>query len=66
MLIDFEVENFRSYREAKRLSLVASSDKELRSNLERARRLGLDILQTAALYGANASGKTNILLESVP
>jgi AAA15 family ATPase/GTPase len=41
MLVDFEVENFRSYRENKRFSLVASSAKEPRpvgSNL-RAERL---------------------------
>ena len=33
MLVDFEVENFRSYREAKRFSMVASSAKELPQNL---------------------------------
>ena len=60
MLVDFEVENFRSYREAKRLSLVASSAKELPQNLIETD-LGLNLVRTAAIYGPNASGKSNLL-----
>ena len=60
MLVDFEVENFRSYREAKRFSLVASSAKELPQNLIDTG-LGLNLVRTAAIYGPNASGKSNLL-----
>jgi uncharacterized protein len=60
MLVDFEVENFRSYRETKRFSLVASSAKELPQNLIDTG-LGLNLVRTAAIYGPNASGKSNLL-----
>jgi energy-coupling factor transporter ATP-binding protein EcfA2 len=60
MLVDFEVENFRSYREAKRLSMVASSAKELPQNLIETN-LGLNLVRSAVLYGPNASGKSNLL-----
>jgi uncharacterized protein len=60
MLVDFEVENFRSYREAKRLSMVASSAKELPNNLIDTEP-GLKLVRSAVLYGPNASGKSNLL-----
>jgi predicted ATPase len=60
MLVDFEVDNFRSYREAKRLSMVASSAKELPQNLIDTD-LGLKLVRSAVLYGPNASGKSNLL-----
>ncbi len=60
MLVDFEVENFRSYRENKRFSLVASSSKELPRNLIETD-LGLNLVRSAAIYGPNASGKSNLL-----
>ncbi len=60
MLVDFEVENFRSYRESKRFSMVASSAKELPQNLIDTD-LGLSLVRSAVLYGPNASGKSNLL-----
>ena len=60
MLIDFTVENFRSYRDAKTLSLTASSAKELPDNLIKLTDTER-LLRTAAIYGANASGKSNLL-----
>src|SRR5690349_17585621 len=62
MLIDFEVENFRSYREAKRFSFVASAISENPENLIESPDLELKLLKSAALYGANGSGKSNLLL----
>jgi len=62
MLIDFEVENFRSYREPKLFSMVASSAKELPENLIQLPDLDMALVRTAALYGPNASGKSNLLL----
>lgn len=66
MLIEFSVTNFRSIKEETRLSLVASRDKKHGdSNLvepklaEDARPIWL--LRSAAIYGANAAGKTNLL-----
>ncbi len=60
MLVNFEVENFRSYREAKRFSMVASSAKELPQNLIDTE-LGLKLVRSGVLYGPNASGKSNLL-----
>lgn len=60
MLLQFSVENFRSFKERAVLSLEASSDKELESNITVA---GKDkILNSAAIFGANASGKSNFFL----
>jgi predicted ATPase len=61
MLIDFEVENFRSYSERKRFSMVASSSVELPQNLILVPDLDLKLVRSAALYGPNASGKSNLL-----
>jgi hypothetical protein len=61
MLVDFEVENFRSYRKAKRFSLVASPATELSQNLIELTDLDLRLLRSAVIYGPNASGKSNLL-----
>lgn len=62
MLIEFSVTNFRSFRERQTLSLVASSDSEhRRANTADLPNTKLGVLRTAALYGANASGKSNLL-----
>jgi uncharacterized protein len=61
MLIDFEVENFLSYRDPMKLSFVASPIKEHPENVVQLEDLGLSVLRSAAVYGANASGKSNLL-----
>ena len=66
MLIELRVKNFRSFRDEQVLSLVASNyDKELPENLIPTDFPGLKdtrLVKGAALYGANASGKSNLLL----
>lgn len=63
MLVEFRVKNFRSLREEQVLSLVASKDKTLQdtntvsTGLKAAPRL----LRSAVIYGANASGKSNLI-----
>ena len=61
MLIEFEVGNYLSFKETVRLSMVAATPfKEFEAeNTFMAQRLRL--LKTAAVYGANASGKSNLL-----
>lgn len=60
MLIEFRVENFRSFKGEQVLSMVASgSDKKLPDNCMDAGKLKL--LRGAAIYGANASGKSNLV-----
>src|SRR5580658_10363306 len=65
MLIEFKVTNFRSIREQQTFSLVASNtDKDLPAcviDRELPGLSGVKFLKGAAIYGANASGKSNIL-----
>ena len=62
MLIRFAVENFLSFRNRQEISLVASTAlKESPDALISLREGGIDLLRGAAIYGANASGKTNLL-----
>ena len=58
MLIEFSVTNFLSFKDKNTFSMVASSDKELLNNVMEVG--GERLLRTTALYGANASGKTNL------
>lgn len=61
MLIEFTVGNFRSFRDPQTLSLVAapikSKDPELDENTVIKTAANPDLLTSAAMYGANASGK---------
>jgi len=65
MLIAFKVTNFRSIREEQTFSLVASNtDKDLPASVIERDLPGLSgvkFLKGAAIYGANASGKSNVL-----
>ncbi len=61
MLIEFEVGNFLSFKDIVRFSMVAATPfKEFEvENTFKTHRFRL--LKTAAIYGANASGKSNLL-----
>ena len=58
MLLQFSVKNFRSFKDEVKLSLEASSDEALKSNFTNVGRESL--LNAAVIFGANASGKSNI------
>lgn len=58
MLIEFRVANFRSFKEEQTFSFVASKDEKHPGNLIPCGKFNL--LKTAVLYGANASGKSNL------
>lgn len=62
MLIEFRVSNHRSIREEQVLTMTAASGRGEDNDL-RPRDVGLSekILPVAAIYGANASGKSNVL-----
>lgn len=63
MLIQFRVENHRSLRDEQVLSLVAANHGDSAdARLIRPPGLGECLLPAVAIYGANASGKTNVLL----
>ncbi|WP_067495284.1 ATP/GTP-binding protein [Actinoplanes sp. TFC3] len=59
MLIRFEVSNFRSIAEAVELSMVAVDRN--RESVRAAPQLGVDLLTRAAVFGPNASGKSNVM-----
>jgi uncharacterized protein len=59
MLIEFRVGNFRSFAEPQTFSLVASSDTRHPDNCISFGKLQL--VKSAAIYGANASGKSNLI-----
>lgn len=59
MLISFTVGNFRSFWEPKTLSLVPASISDYPQNI--IKKSNVDLLSSAVLYGANASGKSNFL-----
>jgi len=59
MLAEFRVGNFRSFKDEQVLSLLASSEESKGKNsIEIA---GHNILKTVVVYGANASGKSNLI-----
>ena len=61
MLLRFSIENFRSFKDRADFSMVATRIGE--HSDEHIVKLGeLKVLRTAAIYGANASGKSNLLL----
>ncbi len=63
MLVEFRVKNFRSLRDEQVLSLVASKDKTLKDTHTAVTGLKAvpDLLRSAVIYGANASGKSNLI-----
>jgi uncharacterized protein len=64
MLIEFSVGNYRSFKDKITFSMVAanlvSQDKSLDSNNVFAVDGELSLVKSAAIYGANASGKSNL------
>jgi len=64
MLIEFSVGNYRSFKEKVTFSMVAANlvakDKKLDENNVFAVNEDLKLLKSAAIYGANASGKSNL------
>lgn len=61
MLLRFFVKNFRSIRDRQELTLVASSLRDLEQSKMHIEAIGVDALRVAAMYGANASGKTSVI-----
>ena len=59
MLIRFAFKNFKSFKEENVLDMEATSLKEHEYNVAKTDQVNL--LKVAAIYGANASGKTNVL-----
>lgn len=63
MLISFAVENFLSYKDKQELSLIADVDREMEEThcFIPESQADLKLLKSAAIFGANASGKSNLI-----
>jgi hypothetical protein len=64
MLIEFSVANYRSFKEKVTFSMVAANISAKDKHLDEANIFAVDdelkLLKSAAIYGANASGKSNL------
>ncbi len=63
MLIEFTVKNYKSIRDAQKLSMVAATGEELKAcnTFQSTEATPQTLLRSAAIYGANASGKSTLL-----
>lgn len=59
MLVEFSVKNFRSFKEKVTFSMEKGVGEELDKNIININ--NLKVLKSAAIYGANASGKSNFI-----
>jgi AAA15 family ATPase/GTPase len=59
MIAEFTLENYRSFKEKHTFSLISTKSKELSYTNSFEGTNKLQILKSAVLYGANASGKSN-------
>jgi len=63
MIIDFTISNFRSIRDEQTFSMFAENpEKQLSENISYPAGKKIGVLNCAGIYGANASGKSNVLL----
>lgn len=60
MLIRFTIENFLSFREKQTFSLIPGKG-TLKANHKTKSIKGVSVLKTSIIYGANASGKSNLI-----
>jgi AAA15 family ATPase/GTPase len=60
MIISFSVENWMSFRDSVTFSMVASRERQHGDRLPKLGKYNTRVLPIAAIYGGNASGKTNL------
>lgn len=60
MLVSFSLENWKSFKDEATLSLIASKERSFRETLPYLAKHRLTVLPFAAVYGGNASGKSNL------
>lgn len=59
MIVSFSIENWMSFRDKVTFSMVASRERQHSERVPKTDKLHVKILPIAAIYGGNASGKTN-------
>lgn len=60
VLVEFTVKNFRSFRDETQLSMVVADKKNFENSIVLEQNQ-LMLLQSAAIYGANGAGKSNLI-----
>jgi len=60
VLVSFSIENWMSFRDRVTFSMVASREKQHQETLSSVEGYPMRLLPVAAIYGGNASGKTNL------
>lgn len=60
MLISFNIKNWMSFRDEASFSMVASKERQHGDRLPKIPKYQMRLLPVSALYGGNASGKTNL------
>lgn len=66
MLLEFAVQNFKSFKDLQVFSLEASTEPKSDDGINRIiEKDGYRVVKTKAIYGANASGKSNLILSLV-
>ncbi|MFO7737921.1 MAG: ATP-binding protein [Marinilabilia sp.] len=60
MLISFSIENWQSFQEQATFSMVAGREKQHLGRVPYIAKYKMRVLPVAAIYGGNASGKTNL------
>ncbi len=69
MIVEFSVKNFRSIKEIQTISLVAAPIKSKTSEIDESNTIDfsekLKLLKSIAIYGANGSGKSNLILAMI-
>ena len=61
MLLEFTVENYRSFGSPQTFSMIPGKERAHQENLFNLEQRDQPVLPTAAIYGANASGKSNLI-----
>lgn len=61
MLISFTVSNFRSFDQEERFSMVAGKTRNFSERTDRISSTSAKLIKFKAVYGANASGKSNLV-----
>lgn len=61
MLVDFSISNFKSIKEEQTISMHCTNVKEHPTNIFKTSRENLKLLKVAVIYGANGSGKSNLI-----
>ena len=61
MLLRFSVENWMSFRDEATLDMVATQEEQHSDHIVTAEKYNMKLLPVAVIYGANASGKSNLI-----